>query len=130
MATSLDKDEFDAYLDEHTGWIVHSVPLGYFRDGDRVYCGCLDGTTKIKNIERNPKVSMLIESGSTMSDIKGVMIQGTATVRRDADSVLALMRKGATRRGVAEADLPTQPRPESAYIEVEIERRISWDYGS
>ena len=99
-------------------------------DGDRVYCGCLDGTTKIKNIERNPKVSMLIESGSTMSDIKGVMIQGTATVRRDADSVLALMRKGATRRGVAEADLPTQPRPESAYIEVEIERRISWDYGS
>ncbi|MEM7326578.1 MAG: pyridoxamine 5'-phosphate oxidase family protein, partial [Actinomycetota bacterium] len=104
--------------------------LGYFRDGDRVYCGCLDGTTKIKNIEQNPKVSLMVESGSTMSDIKGAMVQGTARVRRDPDSVLELMRKGAAQRGVAEEDLPTAARPGSAYIEVTIERRISWDYGS
>ncbi|MEM1334478.1 MAG: pyridoxamine 5'-phosphate oxidase family protein, partial [Actinomycetota bacterium] len=109
MPGSLDAAEFDAFLDERPGWIVlstitpdgypHSVPLGYFRDGDRVYLGCRDRTTKIRNIEQNPKVSLLVESGSTMSDIRGAMIQGTATVHRDADSVLALMRKGAARPG-------------------------------
>ncbi|MEM9651952.1 MAG: pyridoxamine 5'-phosphate oxidase family protein [Actinomycetota bacterium] len=140
MAPSLDPEAFNAFLDTKPGWIVlttitpdgypHSVPLGYFRDGDRVYCGCLDGTTKIKNIEQNPKVSLMVESGSTMSDIKGAMVQGTARVRRDPDSVLELMRKGAAQRGVAEEDLPTAARPGSAYIEVTIERRISWDYGS
>ena len=140
MPGSLDIDEFDAFLDGKPGWIVlstigpdgypHSVPLGYFRDGDRIYCGCLDGSRKIRNIEQNPRVSLLVEDGSTMSDIKGVMIQGTARVHRDPDSVLSLMRKGATQRGVAEQDLPTASRPGSAYIEVEIERRISWDYGS
>ncbi|MEM9465626.1 MAG: pyridoxamine 5'-phosphate oxidase family protein [Actinomycetota bacterium] len=140
MPGSLDLDAFNEFLDSKPGWIIlttitpdgypHSVPLGYFRDGDRVYCGCVDGTTKIRNIEQNPKVSLVIESGSTMGDIKGAMIQGTAAVRRDPDSVLALMRKGAASRGVAEADLPTEPRPGSAYIEVAVDRRISWDYGS
>ncbi|MEM9037281.1 MAG: pyridoxamine 5'-phosphate oxidase family protein [Actinomycetota bacterium] len=140
MPRSLDRDEFDAFLDDKPGWIVlttitpqgypHSVPLGYFRDGDRVYLGCRDGTTKIRNIEQNPKVSLMVEDGSTMSDIKGVMIQGTATVHRDPDAVLELMRKGAAHRGVADADLPTASRPGSAYIDVAIERRISWDYGA
>ncbi|MEM7341959.1 MAG: pyridoxamine 5'-phosphate oxidase family protein [Actinomycetota bacterium] len=140
MAGSLDPEAFNAFLDAKPGWITlttigpdgypHSVPLGYFRDGDMVYCGCVDGTTKIRNIEQNPKVSLVLESGSTMSDIKGAMVQGTATVRRDGDSVLALMRKGASLRGVPDAELPTEPRPGSAYIEVAIERRISWDYGS
>ena len=64
-----------------------------------------------------------------MSDIKGAMIQGTAIVRRDPASVLEIMRKAAAAR-VAQADLPTEPRPGSAYIDVAIERRISWDYGS
>ena len=99
-------------------------------DGDHIYCGCVDHTTKIRNIEQNPKVSLVIESGSTMSDIKGAMIQGTAIVRRDPASVLEIMRKAAAARGVAQADLPTEPRPGSAYIDVAIERRISWDYGS
>ncbi|MEM9135479.1 MAG: pyridoxamine 5'-phosphate oxidase family protein [Actinomycetota bacterium] len=140
MPASLDSDAFDAFLDTKPGWIIlstitpdgypHSVPLGYFRDGDRIYCGCRDDTTKIRNIEQNPKVSLVIEAGSTMSDIKGAMVQGTATVRRDEASVLDLMRKGAAQRGVPEEDLPTEARPGSAYIEVAIERRISWDYGA
>ena len=140
MAESLDAEAFNGFLDSKPGWIVlttiapdgypHSVPLGYFRDGDHIYCGCVDHTTKIRNIEQNPKVSLVIESGSTMSDIKGAMIQGTAIVRRDPASVLEIMRKAAAARGVAQADLPTEPRPGSAYIDVAIERRISWDYGS
>ena len=138
MPRSLDRSSFDAFLDDKPGWIIlstispegypHSVPLGYFRDGDRVYCGCVDGTAKIRNIEQNPKISLVLESGSTMGDIKGAMIQGTATVHRDEETVLALMRNGASRRGVPDEELPTAPRPGAAFIEIAIERRISWDY--
>ena len=140
MPEPLDDESIDAFLDSKPGWIVlstitddgypHSVPLGYFRDGEQIYCGCVDGTVKIRNIERNPKVSLMIESGSTMGDIKGVMIQGTAEVHRDEETVLALMRKAASRRGVPDEELPTAPRPGSAYIGVNVERRISWDYGA
>ena len=140
MPGSLDDAAVDAFLDSKPGWIVlssigpdgypHSVPLGYFRDGDRVYLGCRAGTAKLRSIEQPPTVSLVIEDGSTMSDIRGAMIQGTATVHRDADAVLELMRAGARRRGVAEDELPTAARPGSAYIEVAIERRISWVYGA
>ena len=140
MPKSMDIDTFNAFLDSRPGWIIlssigadgfpHSVPLGYFRDGDYIYCGVRDNTRKLANIELNPKVSLVVESGATMADIKGAMVQGTATVLRDADTVLALMRKGAQARGVAEADLPTTATPGAAFIEIRTVNRISWDYGA
>ncbi len=138
MPARLTDAEVQAFLDSKPGWIVlstigrdgypHSVPLGYFRLGDDIYLGCRTGTQKIKNIERNPKVSLVLESGTSMQDIKGVMIQGHATVHTDPATTLRLSREGARLRGVAETDWPQTPRPGVAYIQVEPQRVISWDY--
>jgi nitroimidazol reductase NimA-like FMN-containing flavoprotein (pyridoxamine 5'-phosphate oxidase superfamily) len=127
-----------AFLDTKPGWIVlstigrdgypHSVPLGYFRLGDDIYIGCRAGTQKIKNIERNPKVSLVLESGSSRKDLKGVMIQGHATVHTDPETALRLSREAARLRGVAEDALPREPRLGVAYIQVQPHRIISWDY--
>ena len=131
--------EVQAFLDAKPGWIVlstiglhgypHSVPTGYFRLGADIYLGCRANSQKIKNIERNPKVSLVLESGTTRQDIKGVMIQGHATVYADPDNILRLSREAARLRGVAEDALPQSPRPGAAYIRVEPRRIISWDYG-
>lgn len=139
MPRALSLDEFNAFLDSKPGWIVlssigpdgfpHSVPLGYFRDGDTIYSGVRDGTTKVRNIEGNPKVSLVVESGSTMADLKGAMIQGLARIHREPEAVLRCMRLAASKRGVPEAELPTEARPGAVYIEVTPERRISWQYG-
>ena len=104
----------------------HSVPLGYFRDGAIIYSGVRDGTAKVRNIEANPRVCLMLESGRTMGDIRGVMLQGQARIHREPAKVLELMRLAARQRGVAEAELPTEPRPGAAYIEVRPVRRISW----
>ena len=140
MPGGMSLEKFNEFYDSHPGWVTlstidadgfpHSVPLGYFRDGDKIYCGVRDNTRKLRNIDTNAKVSLMIESGSTMADIKGAMIQGTATVHRDPAKVLELMRKGAKARGVPEAELPSEARPGAAFIEVEPVRRISWDYGA
>ena len=76
MPASLTKEEAHAYLDSRPGWIIlttigrdgmpHTVPIGYFRLGDDVYVGCRAGTQKIKNVERNPNVSLLVQSGGSM----------------------------------------------------------------
>ncbi|MEM7097697.1 MAG: pyridoxamine 5'-phosphate oxidase family protein [Pseudomonadota bacterium] len=140
MPGKMTQEQFNEFLDAKPGWIIltsvsstgypHSVPLGYFRDGEKIYCGVRDNTQKILNIERNPKVSLLVESGSTMADIKGAMVQGDAVVHREPEKVLALMRAGATARGVAETELPTAPNPGSAFIEITPVNQISWDYGA
>ena len=126
MPARMTDQEVKAFLDTKPGWIVlstigrqgypHSVPLGYFRLGDDIYIGCRAGTQKVKNIERNPKVSLVLESGSTRQDIKG-------------ETLLRLSREAARLRGVAEDALPHEPRPGVVYIQVEPRRIISWDYG-
>lgn len=139
MPESMDREAFDAFLDSRPGWIVlstldadgfpHSVPLGYFRHGEEVVCGVRDGTRKVRNVERDPRVSLLVESGSTMADIRGAMVQGHARIVRKPEEALLYARAGAAARGVPEAEWPTEPRPGAAYIVVTPVRRISWDYG-
>ena len=139
MPARMTPQEVKTFLDAKPGWIIlstmgpngypHSVPLGYFRLGDDIYLGCRAHTQKVKNIERNPKVSLVLESGSTMQDIKGVMIQGHATVYMDADNVLRLRREAARLRDVPEDELPQDAPVGTAYIKVEPRRVISWDYG-
>jgi nitroimidazol reductase NimA-like FMN-containing flavoprotein (pyridoxamine 5'-phosphate oxidase superfamily) len=139
MPARMTSDEVTAFLDTKPGWIVlstigrngypHTVPLGYFRLGTNIYMGCRAGTQKITNIARNPRVSLMLESGTTMQDIKGVMIQGQATVYSDPATVLRLSQEGARQRGVPEDALPRTPRPGVVYIQVEPQRIISWDYG-
>lgn len=138
MPAKLTKDEVNGFLDSRPGWIAlttlgkdgypHTVPIGYFRLGDEVYIGCRAGTQKLKNIERNPKVSLMIESGKTMQDIKGVVIQGEATVLTAPEELLRLAREAARLRGTPEGELPAEPRPGAAYIRVVPVNYLSWDY--
>ena len=138
MPASMTPEEVNAFLDSRPGWLVlttmspngypHSVPIGYFRVGDEIYIGGRAGTQKMKNIERNPHVSVLVESGTTRADIKGVMIQGDADVITDDAERLRLAREAARWRGTPEADWPTEASPGGAYIRVRRHRVISWDY--
>ncbi len=131
------RDEAHAFLDSRPGWIAlttisangypHTVPIGYFRHGDEVVIGCRAGTQKLKNIERNPRVSLLIEDGQTMKELRGLVIQGDARTTTEPAEMLELARAAARSRGVAENDLPTEPRPGAAYIRVTPRKYISWD---
>ena len=92
MAGKMSKEEVDAFLDSKPGWMMlttqgkdgypHTVPIGYFRDGDRIFMGCRDNTQKVVNIERNSKVSLVVEDGTTMSDLRGLLLRGNAKVVR------------------------------------------------
>ncbi len=138
MPRKLTDEEIQAYLDSRPGWAVlstidgdgfpHSVPLGYFRLGNDIVMGVRDGTRKVANIENNPNVSVMLEDGSTMADIRGVMLQGRARIVRESSEALELAREGARARGVPEAEWPTAPRPGAAYIRITPVRTISWDY--
>ena len=106
----------------------HTVPLGYFRLGDEILMGVRGGTKKLRNIQANSKVSLLLESGGTRNDIKGLMIQGTATVHTDPTETLHYAREAAKLRGVPASELPTEARRDAVHIRVVPERLHSLDY--
>ena len=138
MPATLTKEEAHDFLDSRPGWLIlttvgrdgypHSIPIGYFRLGDEIYVGGRTGTQRIKNVERNSRVSTLIETGKTMQDIKGLMAQGDADVVTEASEVLRLMREGAKRLGMPDDRLPTEARPGVVYIRIRPKKYISWDY--
>ena len=140
MAVEMTQLEVEQFLDSQPGWMTlstvgvdgfpHSVPLGYFRDGASVYLGCRDKTQKVVNIERNSKVSLCLESGSSMTDIKGVLLQGRAFIVRDDDERLALHQRAAELRGEQQQDLPSTVSAGSVYIKVAEYSVISWRYGA
>ncbi len=138
MPRHMTVQETHDFLDSKPGWIAlttvgpdgfpHTVPTGYFRLGDDILLGVRDNTLKTRNIRYNPRVSLMLESGSTRQDIKGVMVQGNATVISDPDEFLHYAREAARLRGVPDDQLPTEPRPGAAYIKVSPHRIRSWDY--
>ena len=140
MPRQLTLQEAHDYLDSKPGWIVlttigpdgypHSVPLGYFRLGSDIVMGVRGNTRKLKNIEDNPRVSLLLESGRASGEIKGLMVQGTATLHSDPQEALHYAREAARLRGVPEHEYPTELRQDAVYIKVTPQRLRSWDYSS
>lgn len=138
MPAKLTKEEAHEFLDSRPGWLIlttigadgypHTVPIGFFRVGDEIYTGGREGTQRITNIRRNPQVSALIETGDSMQNIKGLMVQGDADIVTDPAEALTLMRASAKHRGTPEAELPTEVRPGVAYIRITPKKYISWDY--
>ena len=140
MPQKLSDEEIEAFLDSRPGWAMlstidedgfpHTVPLGYFRLGRDIVMGVRDGTRKVANVEGNQNVSVMLEDGSSMADIRGVMFQGHARIVREHGEALWLAREGARARGVPESEWPTAPRPGAAYIRVTPVRTLSWNYAS
>ena len=137
MPGSMSKEEAHEFLDSRPGWMQftsigadgypHTVPIGFFRMGDEIYTGGRASTQRAKNIARDPRVSALFESGSSMEDIKGLLVQGDAEMVTDPAAVRILMKEAWQRRG-AEGDAPDEPPPGTAYIRITPKRYISWDY--
>ena len=129
------KEEVDAFLDSKPGWMMltsqgrdgypHTVPIGYFRDGDRIFMGCRDNTQKVKNIERNPKVSLVIEDGKTMSNLRGILFRGDASVVREDEERLKISRLAAKKRGAPEDEWQTIASAGAVFIKVDSPRVTS-----
>lgn len=96
---SLSDAELSAFLDSgHTLQVAsidadgfpHLAPMWYVvRDG-KVTFRSFTKSQKIVNLRRNPKLSVLLESGESYDELKGVMIRGTATLIDDRATVLSI----------------------------------------
>ena len=90
-------EEFAAFLETgHTLQVAtidangfpHLAPMWFVvRDGKIVFRS-FTKSQKIVNLNRNPKLSVLLETGEGYSELKGAMIRGTATLVTDRDYVL------------------------------------------
>jgi PPOX class probable F420-dependent enzyme len=114
----------------------HAVAMFYTVDDDlTVNMATYGRSQKIKNIERDPKVTLLIESGEEYQELRGLMIEGTAEVVEDLDATVRVM--------VEATSTPEQSLPDAADLDQDIKtamagkrllvkvkptRFVSWDH--
>jgi PPOX class probable F420-dependent enzyme len=67
----------------------HLMPLWYvMRDGD-VWAWTFAKSQKVRNLERDPRATLQVETGSEYAQLRGVMLKCDVTVHRDTDLVAA-----------------------------------------
>ena len=68
------------------GW-PHSMPLWYtVRDGD-ICAWTFAKSQKVRNLERDPRCTLLVEAGVEYGELRGVQIEAEAELVRDLDTV-------------------------------------------
>lgn len=110
----------------------HAVAMWYVMDGEDCLMTTYAKSQKAVNIERNPKVSLLVESGVTYDTLRGVLIRGTARLEPGVETCLGVLTRvhvkmlGSQPPGLEEA-LQQQAR-KRVVIRVTPVRVSSWDH--
>jgi PPOX class probable F420-dependent enzyme len=65
----------------------HLTTLFYVLHEGRIAFWTYASSQKVKNLERDPRLSCLVETGSDYFELAGVSVQGTAEIVRDEDRI-------------------------------------------
>ena len=116
------------------GW-PHSMPLWYVpRDGE-VWIWTYAKSQKVRNLERDPRATLLIETGHEYTELRGVMIEAEAVLHRDFETVVGFAEELTLRyaqgissvEGDAKAALEAQA-PKRVAIQFRPRRTATWDH--
>ena len=69
----------------------HSVAMWFALIDGLVHMTSFAKAQKVVNIRRNPKVSLLAESGTTYSQLRGLLIRGDAEIVDDPELCLSIL---------------------------------------
>lgn len=138
----LDPAEIDKFLTETKTIILcsagpdgvpHPMPMWFTREDDGTICMTTYGKSqKIANLRRDPRVSLLIESGIEYEELRGVVFYGSAEVVEDTESVIdTLLRASGQGDGSNSAvrDALRGQAEKRVVIRVKPDKLVSWDHG-
>ena len=76
------------------GGMPHAVPMNYgIDDAGRVVISSFAKSQKVRNLERDPRATLLVESGESYGDLKSVMLYCDVEILRDPQDVGEGMRR-------------------------------------
>lgn len=116
------------------GW-PHSMPLWFVAREGEVWIWTYAKSQKVRNLERDPRATVLVEAGEEYSELRGVMVEARAHLHRDRETVLGFAEELTLRyaegletvEGEVRAMLEAQA-PKRVAIRFEPLRTATWDH--
>jgi nitroimidazol reductase NimA-like FMN-containing flavoprotein (pyridoxamine 5'-phosphate oxidase superfamily) len=115
----------------------HPMPMWFSMDDEMVISmTTFRASQKILNIRNDPRVSLLVESGTEYAELKGVVLYGRAELSEDLDDVIDALLAAAGSSVPADDPEAQQKMREvmqktaskRARIQVRPEKIVSWDH--
>jgi PPOX class probable F420-dependent enzyme len=136
------EEEVAAFLDEERtvicatngrdGW-PHLMPLWFVvRDG-RVWSWTYAKSQKTRNLERDPRATLQVETGVTYDQLRGVMFECDVTLHRETEDVTALgedlfRRYTGGEIGDDVRAMVAKQAPKRVGLEFVERARVTWDH--
>jgi PPOX class probable F420-dependent enzyme len=116
------------------GW-PHSMPLWFVPREGVVWIWTYAKSQKVRNLERDPRATVLVETGHEYGELRGATIESEAVIHRDFETVLGFAEELTVRyaggissvEGNARAALEAQA-PKRVAISFPPLRTASWDH--
>jgi PPOX class probable F420-dependent enzyme len=116
------------------GW-PHSMPLWFVPRAGEVWIWTYAKSQKVRNLERDPRATVLLETGHAYGELRGAMIEAEAEIHRNLETVVGFAEELTVRYaegissvdGDARAGLEAQA-PKRVAIRFRPVRTASWDH--
>jgi general stress protein 26 len=114
------------------GW-PHLMPLWYvIRDGE-LWAWTYAKSQKVRNLERDARATLQIETGEQYQELRGVMIEAETTIHRETEFVAAFgaelfQRYGAGQAGPDFMDVIRAQAAKRVALQFAPRRTASWDH--
>ena len=116
------------------GW-PHSMPMWFVPRAGEVWIWTYAKAQKVRNLERDPRATVLVEAGRDYGELRGAMFEAEAEIHRDPETVLGFAEELTLRyaegisavEGDAKAALEAQA-PKRVAIRFRTVRTASWDH--
>jgi len=116
------------------GW-PHSMPMWFVPRDGRIWVWTYAKSQKVRNLERDARATLLVETGHEYNELRGVMIEAEAVLERDHDVVFEFGKDLTIRysEGIAsvEGDAAEAMKAQASKrvaIHFEPKRIASWDH--
>jgi PPOX class probable F420-dependent enzyme len=108
----------------------HIVAMNFFVKDGAFYMTSYGKAQKVVNIRRNPNVALMVETGNSYSELRGVMVRGHCEIIEGAEAVRAAFADMAQARGTS-TERPraaTDSAPKRVVLKIIPEKITSWDH--
>ncbi len=116
------------------GW-PHVMPMWFVPREAEVWIWTYAKSQKVRNLERDPRATVLVETGHDYGELRGAMIEAEAEIHRDTDTVVGFAAELTLRYGEGIAAVDGEARaaleaqaPKRVAIRFRALRVASWDH--
>jgi PPOX class probable F420-dependent enzyme len=107
----------------------HVVGMNYVAKDGAFYMTSYGKAQKVVNIRRNPRVGLMVESGGSYSELRGVMVRGRCEIIEGPEAVQGVFAAMAERDGARTPAVgAAQSAPKRVVLKVVPEKVVSWDH--